>query len=57
MSIPVALFLILLAVGWSVQLVTMIRNDGHARSPSFWADQHRPPRSHVPDAFDPALRH
>jgi hypothetical protein len=51
MSIPVAVILLAFAIGWSVLLVAMIRNDGHGRL----AGYHHPPRSHVPDSFDPAL--
>jgi hypothetical protein len=52
MSIPVTVLLIAFAIGWSVLLVAMIHNDGHGRL----AGEHHPPRSHVPDTFEP-VRH
>ncbi|MEP6817252.1 MAG: hypothetical protein ABI873_17060 [Marmoricola sp.] len=52
MSIPVAVLLVLFAIGWSVLLMTMIRNDGSGRL----AGHHHPPRSHVPDIFEPPAR-
>lgn len=53
MSIPVAVLLILFAIGWSILLGAMIRNDGYGRLAGY---HHPPPRSHVPDGFEPSRR-
>jgi hypothetical protein len=55
MSLSLAVLLVLIAIGWFAVLTAMIRNDGHGPS-RIWADQHRPPRSHVPDTFEPLAR-
>ncbi len=50
------LALLLIAAGWSLLLVAMNRHDGLGHSANSWAGPQRPPRSHVPDTFEPILR-
>ncbi len=54
MSLSLVILLLLFAGGLIFVLGTMIRHDGNGRFANLGADHH-PPRSHVPDTFDPAV--